>query len=78
MSELLSQYIPATPHPVPKVHFLQLRLYSCLANRFISTSERKGIGSFLVMWVNLESVIQGEVSQKAKNKYSVLKHMCGI
>ena len=40
---------------------------------------KKEIESFIVMWVDLlESVIQSEVSQKEKNKYCVLKHICGI
>ena len=30
------------------------------------------------MWMNLESVIQGEVSKKEKNKYHVLAHVCAI
>ena len=34
--------------------------------------------SFVEMWMHLESVIQSEVSQKEKNKYCVLMHMCGI
>ena len=29
-------------------------------------------------WMDLESVIQSEVSQKEKNKYSMLKHVYGI
>ena len=29
------------------------------------------------MWVDLETVIQSEVSQKAKNKYRILTHVCG-
>ena len=28
-------------------------------------------------WMELESVIQSEVSQKAKNKYCILMHVCG-
>ena len=39
--------------------------------------ERKEIGSFVEMWMNLETVIQSEVSQKEKNKYRVLMHICG-
>ena len=40
---------------------------------------KKEIESFIVMWVDLlESVIQSEVSQKEKNKYCVLMHICGI
>ena len=30
------------------------------------------------MWKDLESVIQSEVSQKQKNKYRILTHICGI
>ena len=36
------------------------------------------IGSFAVMCMDLESVIQSEVSQKEKNKYCILKHIYGI
>ena len=28
-------------------------------------------------WMDLETVIQSEVSQKEKNKYRVLMHICG-
>ena len=31
--------------------------------------KRNEIGPFVVMWMNLESVIQNELSQKEKNKY---------
>ena len=43
-------------------------------------SDIKGneIGSFVEMWMDLESVIQSEVSQKEKNKYCILTHICGI
>ena len=34
--------------------------------------------SVLMRWMNLEPVTQSEVSQKEKNKYHVLTHMCGI
>ena len=33
------------------------------------------IGPFVVIWMNLESVIHSEVSQKEKNKYCVLMHI---
>ena len=29
-------------------------------------------------WMDLETVIQSEVSQKEKNKYCILAHICGI
>ena len=33
---------------------------------------------FVVRWMELESVIQSEVTQKEKNKYSMLTHIYGI
>ena len=30
------------------------------------------------MWMNRERGIQSEVSQKEKNKYYILTHICGI
>ena len=40
--------------------------------------KRNEIGSFVEMWMDLETVIQSEVSQKEKNKYRILTHVCGI
>ena len=40
--------------------------------------KRDEIGSFVEMWMDLESVIQSEVSQKEKNKYHILTDICGI
>ena len=34
--------------------------------------KRNEIGSFVDMWMDIESVIQSEVSQKEKNKYYIL------
>ena len=43
-----------------------------------SPLKRKATGSFAEMWKALETVIQTEVSQKEKNKYRILTHVCGI
>ena len=40
--------------------------------------KRNKIGSFAEMGMDLESVIQSEVSQKEKNKYRILTYICGI
>ena len=40
--------------------------------------KRNEIRSFVEMWMNLETAIQSEVSQKEKNKYHILTHICGI
>ena len=36
------------------------------------------MGSFIEMWMNLESVIQSEVSQKEKSKQHISMHICRI
>ena len=43
-----------------------------------SAIKRSETESVEVMWMNLESVKQSEVSQKKKNKYRILMHACGI
>ena len=45
---------------------------------YYSAIKRNGIGSFVETWMDLETVIQSEVSQKKKNKYRILMHICGI
>ena len=40
--------------------------------------KRNEIESFVVRWMDLESVIQSEVSHKGKNKYHMLTHIYGI
>ena len=45
---------------------------------YYSAIKRNEIGSFVEMRMDLESVIQSEVSLKEKNKYRILMHICGI
>ena len=45
---------------------------------YYSAIKRNEIEVFLVRWMDLESVIQSEVSQKEKNKYRMLTHIYGI
>ena len=45
---------------------------------FYSAIKRNEIELFVVRWMDLESVIQSEVSQKEKNKYHILTHIYGI
>ena len=42
---------------------------------YYSAIKRNDIGSFVEM--DLETVIQSGVSQKEKNKYCILTHICG-
>ena len=48
------------------------------AMEYYSAIKRNEIGSFVEMWMDLESVIQSEVSQKEKSKYRIIMHICGI
>ena len=45
---------------------------------YYSAIKRNEIELFVVRWMDLESVIQSEVSQKEKNKYHMLMHIYGI
>ena len=44
---------------------------------YFSAIKRNEIGSFVETWMDLETVIQSEVSQKEINKYHILMHTCG-
>ena len=46
--------------------------------QYYSAIKRNEIELFVVRWVDLESVIQSEVSQKEINKYHMLTHIHGI
>ena len=45
---------------------------------YYSAIKRHEIELFVVRWMDLESVIQSEVSQKEKSKYCMLTHIYGI
>ena len=45
---------------------------------YYSAIKKKETGSFVETWMDLESVIQSEVSQKEKNKYHTLIHICAV
>ena len=44
---------------------------------YYSVIKRNKIGSFVETWMDLETVIQSEVSQKEKNNYRILMHIRG-
>ena len=45
---------------------------------YYSAIKRNKIVPFAETWVDLEIVILSELSQKEKNKYHILTHICGI
>ena len=50
---------------------------SHIYNEILLRHKRNEIELFGVRWMDLESVIQSEVSQKEKNKYHMLTHIYG-
>ena len=45
---------------------------------YYSAIKRNTFESVLMKWMNLEPIIQSEVSQKEKDKYHILTHIYGI
>ena len=43
---------------------------------YYSAIKRNEIGSFVEMWMDLETVIQNEISQR--KMYHILIHICGL
>ena len=54
------------------------KMWHIYTMEYYSAIKRSKIELFIVRWMDLESVIQSEVSQKEKNKYHMLTHICGI
>ena len=45
---------------------------------YYSAIKRNTFESVLMRWMNLEPIVQSEVSQKEKDKYCILTHIYGI
>ena len=45
---------------------------------YYSAIKRNKIGSFVEMWMDLQTAIQSEVSRKEKNKFRIISLTCGI
>ena len=50
------------------------KMWHIYTKEYYSAIKRNEIELFAVSWMDLESVIQSEVSQKEKNKYRMLTH----
>ena len=61
---------PSTKEWIKMLHIYTMQYYSAI--------KRYKIELFVVRWMDLETVIQSEVSQKEKNKYRMLTHIYGI
>ena len=47
-------------------------------NGTLPSHKKNPFKSVLMRWMNLEHIIQSEVSQKEKDKYCILMHIYGI
>ena len=54
------------------------KLWYINAVEYYTAIKRNTFESVLMKWMNLEPIIQSELSQKEKNKYCVLMHAYGI
>ena len=62
---------PSTDEWIKKMWYIHTMEY-------YSAIKRNETDLFVVRWMDLESVIQSEVSHKEKNKYCMLTHIYGI
>ena len=54
------------------------KLWYIFTMDYYSGIKRNAFESVLMRWMNLEPIIQSEVSQKEKKKYCILTHIYGI
>ena len=54
------------------------KLWYIYTMEYYSAIKKNTFESVLMRWMNLELVMQSEISQKAKNKYHILTLVCGI
>ena len=54
------------------------KMWHIYTMEYYSAIKRNDTELCVVRWMDLESVIQSELSQKEKNKYRILTHICGI
>ena len=54
-----------------------IKMWHIYTMKYYSAIKRNETELFVVRWMDLEAVIQSEVSQKEKNKYRMLTHIHG-
>ena len=60
---------PSTDEWIKKLYTYTMGYYSAI---------KRNVFASRFTWMNLESIIQSEVSQKEKDKYHILRHTYGI
>ena len=54
------------------------KLWYIYTMEYYSAFKENAFESLLMRWMNLESIIQSEISQKEKDKHCILTHIYGI
>ena len=54
------------------------KLWYIYTMEYYSAIKRNAFESVLMRWMNLEPIIQSEVSQKEKDKYHILAHISSV
>ena len=54
------------------------KMWYIYAMEYYSAIKKNKSESIIMRWMNLELIVQSEVSQKEKNKYPILIHIYGI
>ena len=62
----------------PSIDEWRKKMWHIYTVEYYSAIKRNKTELFVVRWMDLESVIQSEVSQKEKNKYRMLTHIYGM
>ena len=54
------------------------KMWHIYTMEYYAAIKRNEMEVFVMRWMDLESVIQSEISQREKNKYRMLTHIYGI
>ena len=65
-------------HRCPSTDEWIKKLWYIYTMEYYSAIKKPAFESILMRWMNLQPIIQGEVSQKEKDKYHILIHKYGI
>ena len=53
------------------------KMWYIYTTEYYSAIKRNEMKVFVMRWMDLQTVLESEVSQKEKNKYCILMHVCG-
>ena len=61
------------------IYIIHICMHTIYTHTVLLRHKKKNeIMPFAITWMDLEIILPSEISQKEKNKYSMLTHICGI